>query len=130
MTACWVPEPPFWPFVKKGDHLDPDFGKIISGNIFNHKEDSLGIILSRIPGPTFWFMKAQKNLCFHVSCVLSTSRGSRDEMGEGIIKPHKISHQSHANFSCRNDSHKLIEVGIFTIFSFGFYLKLLRCLTY
>ena len=24
---------------KKGDHLDPDFGKIISGNIFNHKED-------------------------------------------------------------------------------------------
>ena len=83
----------------------------------------------KTPGPTFWFMKAQKNQCFHVSCVLSTSRGSRDEMGEGIIKPQKISHQSHANFSCRNDSHKLIKVGIFTIFSFGFYLKLLRCLT-
>ena len=38
------------PLVKKGDHLDPDFGKIISGNIFNHKEDTLGIILSPISG--------------------------------------------------------------------------------
>ena len=27
VTVCWVPEPPFWPFVKKEDHLDPDFGK-------------------------------------------------------------------------------------------------------
>ena len=50
LTFCWVAEPPFWPFVKKEDHLDPDFGKIISGNIFNHKEDTLGIILSPISG--------------------------------------------------------------------------------
>ena len=50
LTVCWVAEPPFWPFVNKKDHLDPDFGKIISGNIFNHKEDSLGIILSAILG--------------------------------------------------------------------------------
>ena len=50
VTVCFVLEPPFWPFVKKGDHLDPDFEKIISGNIFNHKEDTLGIILSPISG--------------------------------------------------------------------------------
>ena len=29
---------------------DPNFGKRISGNIFDHKEDSLGIILSPISG--------------------------------------------------------------------------------
>ena len=50
MTACWVQERLFWPFVKKGDHLDPKFGKIISGNIFDHEEDTLGIILSPISG--------------------------------------------------------------------------------
>jgi len=48
--ACWVPEHLFLLFVKKGDHLDPNFGKIISGNIFDHKEDNLGIILSPISG--------------------------------------------------------------------------------
>ena len=48
--ACWVPERLFWPFVKKGDHLDPNFGKIISGNIFDHEEDTLGTILSQISG--------------------------------------------------------------------------------
>ena len=40
----------FWPFVKKGDHLGPNFGKIIFGNIFYHKEYSLGYILSPISG--------------------------------------------------------------------------------
>ena len=42
----WVLERLFWPFVKKRDHLDPNFGKIISGNIFDHKEDNLGVFLS------------------------------------------------------------------------------------
>ena len=37
-------------FIKKEDHLDPDFGKIISENIFDHKEDTLGIFLSPISG--------------------------------------------------------------------------------
>ena len=50
VMVCWVAEPHFWPFVKKGDHLGPNFGKIISGNIFDHKEDTLGIILSPISG--------------------------------------------------------------------------------
>ena len=36
--------------VKKGGHLEPNLGKIISGNIFDHKEDTLGIILSPISG--------------------------------------------------------------------------------
>ena len=44
LTVCWVAEPPFWPFVKKSDHLDPNFEKIIYGNIFYHEEDSPGII--------------------------------------------------------------------------------------
>ena len=30
--------------------LDPNFGKKISGNIFDHEEDTLGIILSSILG--------------------------------------------------------------------------------
>ena len=37
--------------VKNGDNLDPNFGKIINGNIFDHKDDPLGIILSQISGP-------------------------------------------------------------------------------
>ena len=40
----------FWPFVKKGDHLDPNFEKIISGNIFDHEEGTLGIILNPFSG--------------------------------------------------------------------------------
>ena len=35
-------------FVKNADPSDPNFGKIISENIFNHKEDTLGISLSPI----------------------------------------------------------------------------------
>ena len=50
VTVCWVPESPFWPYVKKRDHLDPNFGKIISENIFDLEEDTLGIILSPISG--------------------------------------------------------------------------------
>ena len=46
--VCWVPEHVFLLFVKNGDHLDPDFRKIISGNIFDHEDDDLGIILSPI----------------------------------------------------------------------------------
>ena len=42
--------PAYRQFVKKADHLDPDFGKIISGNIFDHDEYTLGIILSPILG--------------------------------------------------------------------------------
>ena len=41
---------PFSRFVKKGGHLSPNFGKMISGNIFDHKEDTLRIILSPISG--------------------------------------------------------------------------------
>ena len=40
----------FLPFVKNGGILDSNFGKRISGNIFDHKEDTLGIILSAISG--------------------------------------------------------------------------------
>ena len=50
MTACLVPECLFWPFVKNGGILGPNFGKIILGNIFDHKEDTLGIVLSPIGG--------------------------------------------------------------------------------
>ena len=50
VMVCWVAEPHFWAFVKKGDHLDPYFGKIISSNIFDLEEDTLGIILSPITG--------------------------------------------------------------------------------
>ena len=50
VMACWVPEGLFWAFVKKGDHLDANFLKIISGNFFDHEEDTLGIILSPISG--------------------------------------------------------------------------------
>ena len=50
MTACSVPERLFWPIVKNGGNLDPNFGKRISGNIFDHKEDTLGMILSPISG--------------------------------------------------------------------------------
>ena len=48
--AGWVPERLFLPFVKNGGLLDPNFGKIIFGNIFDHEEDNLGIILSPISG--------------------------------------------------------------------------------
>ena len=37
---------PFLALCQKGDHLDPNFEKIISSNIFDHEEDTLGIILS------------------------------------------------------------------------------------
>ena len=37
-------------FVKNKDPSDPNFGKIISGNIFYHEEDSLGSILRPISG--------------------------------------------------------------------------------
>ena len=47
---CWVLKRLFWPFVKKGDHLDPNFGKVISGNMFVYEADTLGIILSPISG--------------------------------------------------------------------------------
>ena len=50
LTVYWVAEPLFWPFVKNGGLLDPNFGKIIFGNIFDHKEHNLGIILSPISG--------------------------------------------------------------------------------
>ena len=57
--ACWVSEPLFWPFVKKGEPLNPNFGKIISGNIFDHQKDTLGIILSPISGlEDHWFRSA------------------------------------------------------------------------
>ena len=36
----------FWSFVKNGGLLEPNFGKRISGNIFDHKKDTLGIISS------------------------------------------------------------------------------------
>ena len=36
----------FWSFVKNGGLLEPNFGKRISGNIFDHRKDTLGIILS------------------------------------------------------------------------------------
>ena len=42
--------PAYHHLVKKGDHLDPNFGKIISGNIFDYEEDTLEIILSPISG--------------------------------------------------------------------------------
>ena len=44
MTACWVTERLYWLFVKNGFLLDPNFGKIISGNMFDHR-DNLGVIL-------------------------------------------------------------------------------------
>ena len=37
-------------FVKNKDPSDPNFGKIISGNIINRKDNTLGIILSQISG--------------------------------------------------------------------------------
>ena len=48
--ACWVPERLIWPLVKNGGFLDPNFGKIIFGNIFDYEEDNLGIILSPFSG--------------------------------------------------------------------------------
>ena len=45
MTAFWVQELLFRPFVKNGGLLDRIFEKIIFGNIFDHKEDNLGIVL-------------------------------------------------------------------------------------
>ena len=38
-------EAPYFLFVKNGDHLDPNLGKIISGSIFDRVEDTLGLIL-------------------------------------------------------------------------------------
>ena len=40
----------FWPFVENGAPLDPNFGKKNSRNVFDHKEDTLWIILSPILG--------------------------------------------------------------------------------
>ena len=40
----------FCPVIKIGGPLDPIFGKIFSGNISEHQEGSLGIILSPISG--------------------------------------------------------------------------------
>ena len=40
----------FWPFVKNGGLLDPNFEKIISDNIFDQEEDTLRSILSPISG--------------------------------------------------------------------------------
>ena len=37
-------------FVKNAEPSDPNFGKIISGNIFDHEEDSLGTILRPASG--------------------------------------------------------------------------------
>ena len=48
--AGWFPERLFLPFVINGGLLDPNFEKIISGNIFDHEEDSLGTILRPISG--------------------------------------------------------------------------------
>ena len=45
MTAGWVLERLFQPFVKNGGLLDPNFGKIIFRKIFAHKEDNLGIVI-------------------------------------------------------------------------------------
>ena len=74
----------FLVFVKNWDHLDPNFGKIISGNIFDHKDDNPGVILSEFwkyktkstrtlnssykkPKETFWSPYCCCNLdsCFH-----------------------------------------------------------------
>ena len=38
MTACWFSGRLFWPFVKNGGLLEPNFGKIISGDIFDQKK--------------------------------------------------------------------------------------------
>ena len=48
--ACWVPELLFWPFVKNGGLLDPNFEKIISENVFDQEEDTLATILSPVSG--------------------------------------------------------------------------------
>ena len=45
-----VPEILFWPIIKTRGHLHSDFGKKISQNIFDHKEDTVGIILSPFSG--------------------------------------------------------------------------------
>ena len=41
---------PFRAFVKNGNLLDPNFEKKIPGNVFDHGEYTLGIILSFISG--------------------------------------------------------------------------------
>ena len=46
MTACWDLEHLFWPFVKIEGYLDLNLGVNISGNIFDHEDDNLRIILS------------------------------------------------------------------------------------
>ena len=50
--AWWVPDSgvTFLAICQKKDHLGPNFWKRISGNIFDHEEDTLGIILSSISG--------------------------------------------------------------------------------
>ena len=50
MTAHWVLERLFWPYIQSLGPLRPNFGKN-SANIFDHKEDTLRIILSPISGP-------------------------------------------------------------------------------
>ena len=51
VTVGGVQERFFLALFKKGDHLDPNFGKRILGNIFDHKEDTLGIVLNPNSGP-------------------------------------------------------------------------------
>ena len=46
MTACRVLTCHFWLIIEIGGPLDCIFGKIFLGNIFNHQEDAIGIILS------------------------------------------------------------------------------------
>ena len=50
MTAPWAPERLFLPFVKNGGLLDPNYEKIISENVFDQEEDTLGTILSSTSG--------------------------------------------------------------------------------
>ena len=47
MIACQVLTRHFWLIIEIGGPLDCIFGKIFLGNIFNHQDDPLGIILSK-----------------------------------------------------------------------------------
>ena len=56
MTACRVLTRHFWLIIEIGGPLDCIFGKIFLGNIFNHQDDALGIILSQNLSPQdHWF---------------------------------------------------------------------------
>ena len=85
VTTCWVPERLIWLFVKKRDHLDPNFGKIFSGNIFDHRGysrdyfkpnfRSLGPLLLILQGFEWWDMRFRGDFFGPVSkievlCVL------------------------------------------------------------